>query len=89
MEPIYKLLLIIISGSTLLYFITLGLFNLLKTIAEQTTNGLKGIFFLICLVSCIYALTQRERAPELIDELMFWEEFFSSNSTQYDKPEYI
>lgn len=86
MEPIYKLLLMIICFSTLSYFITLGLFNLVKKIVDQTTGGLKGIWILLCLVLCVYAITQRERAPELIEQMMFWEDLFSSNTTQYDRP---
>ncbi len=86
MEPIYKLLLLIFFTSILTYFITLGIFNLVKTIVEKSKDGLKGIFILLCLVLSVYAITQRERAPELLDQMVFWEQNDGSKSIHYYTP---
>ena len=84
MEPLYTLIFAIIGIGIFGYLITLGTFKLLETLILKTKGGLSGIFVFLVIVGCVFALLNKEKAPEYLEKIQFWK----NNSSLVDVYDY-
>ena len=72
MNPLLTLALMWTALVLLAYFVTLGLFQLIKRIAEQGGQALKSLFLLIAFIGLAYLGINHDKSDTYLQDIKDW-----------------
>ncbi len=67
-----KLLVFIVVYGLLGYFLTRGIFEILKVVIDKTKGSLHVLFIFGVIIAGTFAMVNKERAPEYLEKIQFW-----------------
>ncbi len=75
MKPLYMLLIYIAVYAILGYLLIRVIFEILKLIIERTKGSLHVLFLFGAITAGLFAIVNREKAPEYLEKIQFWKDY--------------